>query len=358
MKKKKFAYETDELAIVFYSTFGLGDAVIARKAFEAIIELAPNCVADFFCLTDAHRKYAESFYSDIKNLNRFLNPEEYAANIKKYDLALCIGGCHVILFEYANPQRLQAMAPKLFEATNKIEMYNRQHVYGLGPWKLTVAFRNMISAEIIGKNCFFFMSCGGALPIRDDNLYIPLNPDFKKQFDALKLKKYITIYTDIDEKEKDLPKVKTWPLRYYNEYIARMKKRFPNIEIVQVGGPGDVKVESADRHYLGVDLELTKHILSNSLLLVGCEGGLVHLATFLGTKCLVLFGSSDATYFGYNQNINLISEICQPCMYIVPSFQICMRGNKEPPCMLSHTPQNVCEVTCNYLNRLDLENKA
>ena len=356
MKKKKFAFETDELAIVFYSTFGLGDAVIARKAFEAIIELAPDCVADFFCITEAHRKYAEAFYSDIKNLNRYLNPQEYAENIKKYDLALCIGGCHVILFEYANPQRLQAMAPKLFEATNKIEMYNRQNVYGLGPWKLTVAFRNMISSRILGKNCFWFMSCNGALPIRDDNLHIPLNPDFKKEFDALKLEKYITFYNDIDEKEKDLPKVKTWPIRYYNEYIARMKKRFPDVEIVQLGGPGDVKVESADRHYLGVDLELTKHLLANSLLLVGCEGGLAHLATFLGTKCLVLFGSSEVTYFGYNQNINLVSEICQPCMYIVPSFQICMRGNREAPCMLSHTPQNVFDVTCNYLKRLEKNN--
>lgn len=349
MKKKKFAFESDELSIVFYSTFGLGDAVIARKAFEAIIELVPNCVADFFCLTDAHRKYAEAFYSDIKNLNRLLNPQEYAENFKKYDLALCVGGCHVILFEYANPKRLEAMAPEFFKRTNQIEMYNRQHVYGLGPWKLTVAFRNMMSAKILGKNCFWFMSCGGALPIRDDNLHIPLNPDFKRAFNDLKLDKYITIYTDIDEKEKDQPKVKAWPIRCFNEYVARMKKRFPSVEIVQCGGSGDVKVAGADRHYLGVDLELTKYILANSLLHVGGEGGLVHLATFLGTKCLVLFGPSCVEYFGYDQNINLVSEICQPCMYIVPNFQVCMRGNREAPCMLSHTPQNVCEVTANYL---------
>lgn len=358
MEKKKFAFESDELAIVFYSTFGLGDAVIARKAFEAIIELAPNCVADFFCLTEAHRNYAKAFYSDIKNLNRLIDTKEYTENIQKYDLALCIGGCHVILFEYAKPERLQAMAPKLFEATNKIEMYNRQNVYGLGPWKLTVAFRNMISSHILGKKCFWFMSCGGSLPIRDDNLYIPLNPDFQKEFDALNLKKYITIYTDIDESEKDRPKVKTWPLRYFAEYISRMKKRFPDVEIVQVGGPKDVKVQSADRHYLGVDLELTKHILAKSLLLVGGEGGLIHLATFLGTKCLVLFGSSEVEYFGYDQNINLVSEVCRPCMYIIPSFQVCMRGAVDAPCMLSHTPQTVCEVTCNYLNRLELKNNT
>lgn len=242
MNGKKFAYESDELSIVFYSTFGLGDALIARKVFEAIIELVPNCVADFLCLTPAHQKYAEAFYSDIKNLNRLLSPQEYAENIKKYDLALCIGGCHVVLFEYANPERLKAMAPEFFERTNKIEQYNRQNVYNFGSWKLSVAFRNMMSARILGKNCYSFLSCGGALNVRDDNLHLPLNPDFKRAFDDLKLDKYITIYTDIDEKEKDLPKVKAWPIRCYNEYVARMKRRFPSVEIVQCGGGGILKL--------------------------------------------------------------------------------------------------------------------
>ena len=349
MTKKKFAFESEEVSIVFYSTFGLGDALVARKVFEAIIEIVPNCVADFFCLTEAHENYAKAFYSDIKNLNRLINRQEYAENVRKYDLALCIGGCHVVLFEYANPERLEVMAPALRECMDKIEQYNRQHVYDLGPWKLTVAFRNMMSARILGKNCYFFLSCGGALNVRDDNLHIPLNPDFKKEFDDLKLDKYITIYTDLNESQVDLPKVKAWPIRCFNEYVARMKRRFPSVDIVQIGGPGEVKVSGADRHLLGTDLELTKYILANSLLLVGGEGGLVHLATFLGTKCLVLFGPNSCEYFGYPQNINLVSEVCQPCMYIVPNFQVCMRGNREPLCMLSHTPQNVCEVTANYL---------
>ena len=137
-----------------------------------------------------------------------------------------------------------------------------------------------------------------------------------------------------------------------------MKKRFPAVEIVQCGGATDVKVDNADRHFMNVDLELTKYILANSLLHVGCEDGLVHLATAPGTKCLVLFGSNGIEYFGYNQNINLVSEVCHPCMYIVPDFSICLRGANEPPCMLSHTPQTVCEITCNYLKHLDLKNNA
>ena len=114
-------------------------------------------------------------------------------------------------------------------------------------------------------------------------------------------------------------------------------------------GGGDVSIGNADRHFLGCHLELTKYILANSLLNVGCEGGLTHLATAMGAKCLVLFGPSGADYYGYDSNINLVSEICQPCMYMFPDHATCLRGAKEPPCMLYHTPQLVCEITCNYL---------
>ena len=348
MSERKFAFESDELSILFYSIAGMGDCVIARKVYDAIIELVPNCVIDFYCTSEAHRAFAKAFYGDSKNLNRLLDNQEYQENVKNYDLALYVGGCHAILFDYANTQRLQEMVPDFWQVLSRIELYNQKNVHGLGPWKLTVAHRNMISAEIIGKNFFHFLSCEGALPINDDKIKIPLSPEYKSKFDELKLGKYITFYTDIDETEKTRPKVKTWPKRYFVEYISRMKKRFPSIEIVQCGGANDIEVENADRHFLGCDLELTKYILANSLLHVGCEGGLVHLATAVGAKCLVLFGSSSVEYFGYERNINLVSEVCRPCMYIIPDFQVCMLGAKEPPCMLNLTPKLVCEVTCNY----------
>ncbi|MBE8950370.1 MAG: hypothetical protein SR3Q1_07200 [Quinella sp. 3Q1] len=355
---EKFAFEYGKVSIIFSSTFGLGDAVIARKVFEAIIELVPDCVVDFFYETEAHKKYAEAFYSDIKNLNRLLNRQEYDENLKKYDLALCVAGNHAIFFEHANAERLHALAPELCLCLDKIEAYNRENVYGLEPWKAALALRNMISAQILNKNYFHFLSCYGALPIRDKKINLPLAPEFKPIFDSFKLGKYITIYTNI-ERDEARPKVKTWPMKYLVEYVSRMKNRFPSVEIIQVGGSNDVLIENVDREALGCDLELTKYILANSLLHVGCEGGLIHLATFLGTKCLVLFGSSAVEYFGYNQNINLVSEVCRPCMYILAhDFSICMLGAKEPPCMLSHTPQKVCEVTCNYLNRLGLKNNA
>ena len=352
MLEEKFAFESDRVSIAFSLTSGLGDCVIIKKVLEALIELAPDCVVDIFYVSEAHKIFAEAFYRDIKNLNRVLSLEEfYKENFQKYDLALWVAGSHSIILDSVNVQRLKAKAPKLLMSLIKIDTYNKKYVYDLEPGGTGVALRNMLAAQILNKNCYDFLACDGALPIHDDKVNIPLAPEFKSQFDALKLDKYITIYTDIHETEKAQPKVKTWQLRNLREYVSLMKRRMPDVEIVQCGG-NDVKVENADRHFLNCDLELTKYILANSLLHVGCEGGLIHLATALGTKCLVLFGSSGADYFGYRRNINLVSEICQPCMYILTDFTICLRGAKEPPCMLSHTPQLVCEITCNCLKNI------
>ena len=361
MIEKNLAFESGAVSIAFIVDSGLGDAVITKKIFSALVELAPDCLVDIFCLSEGRKAFAKAFYSDSKNLNLILNLRDlYEKYVKNYDLSFHPVGYNFINLYNVNFQKLSLEAPKLLEAIVKINEYNKRFVQRAAQYPLGIILKYSMSAQILNKNLYYFISCGGALPIHDDYVEIKLAPEYKQDFDNLKLGNYITIYSDIAENEKDQPKVKTWPMRYLIEYVARMKKRFPEVEIVQCGGGEDVKIGNADRHYLGIDLELTKYILANSLLLVGCEGGLIHLATALGTKCLVLFGPSSRYYYGYDRNINLVSEICQPCMYIWGDggINICMRGNREPPCMLSHTPQNVCEVTCNYLNRLDLENKA
>ena len=351
MAEEKFAFESEKVSIAFSLTSGLCDCVMIKKVLEALIELAPDCVVDIFYVSAAHKTFAEAFYRDIKNLNCILSLEEfYKENFQRYDLALWVARSHSIILDSVNVQSLRAKAPTLLLSLIKIDTYNKKYVYDLEPGGTGVALRNMLAAQILNKNCYEFLSCDGTLPIRDDKVNIPLAPEYKRDFENLQLDKYITIYTDIDETEKAHPKVKAWPIRCWHEYVIRLKKRRPNVEIVQCGG-NDVKVENADRHFLSVDLELTKYILANSLLHVGCEGGLVHLATALGTKCIALFGPNTVDFIGYRQNINLASEICFPCFDIWgdANIKFCARSNGEPPCMLSHTPQIVCEITCNCL---------
>ena len=358
MAEEKFAFESNKVSIAFTLSSLLGDCVISKKILNATIELAPDCIVDIICVKEIHKVYAKAFYSDIKNLNLILlrDPNEfYKNNFQKYDLAFYVSGSGMVVVDHFNDQKLLALAPPLFQATVQIKEYYKENVKKIGSAG-AVYLRNYALSRILNKNCYDILSCNGALPIRDNKIPIQLLPKYKPEFDALKLNNYITIYSDI-ERTTTRPKLKTWPMRYLVEYVARMKKLLPTVEIIQCGGERDAEIENVDRHFLGVDLELTKYILANSLLNVGSEGGLVHLATALGTKCLVLFGFTPVSYYGYNQNINLVSGVCSPCINVVEngSGRTCMRGAKEPPCMLSHTPELVCEITCTYLKKFGLE---
>lgn len=349
MADEKFAFEFEKVSVAFALRWGLGDHLIPKTVFDLVVETAPDCMIDIFYNKEYRRCCVESFYGGSKNLNRILSEETfYKQHLKDYDVVFWVMGAHGIRLEHVNSQRLQEKSSALWELVNTIRKYNPKNVLS--------QLRNMTASQVLHKNFHYFLSCEGALPIDDSKGNLFLLPEYESEFNKLQLGKYITIYSNIGKTGQ--PKVKTWPLRHLTEYVALMKKALPQIEIVQCGGGGDVKVENADRHIMGVDLELTKYILANSLLHVGCEGGLIHLATKLGTKCLVLFGPSPSCYVSYPKNINISAEVCHPCMYLLEgggALNVCMRGFEEPLCMASITPQQVFEETCDYLNRLDLE---
>ena len=359
MSEKIFAFESGKVSIAFPVFSALGDCVIMKKILSALVELSPDCLIDTFYSDENHKNFIKAFYSDVANLNLIVPINEHYQNVvRNYDLLINVIGTYGVFFNCFNPQKLQNMAPSLFQAVKKIDEYNKINVQNFGSLR-AVALRNFAMSKVLNKNCYEILSCDGALPIHDDKVKILLAPEYKPQFDALKLGKYITIYSDI-ERDITPPKAKTWPLQHLREYVRMLKQRVPDVEIVQCGGVGDIKIENVDRHFLGCELELTKYILANSLLHVGCEGGLIHLATALGTKCLVLFGLTSVCFYGYNQNINIASEVCYPCAEVWDDCltRECGRGAKEPPCMLSITPKQVFEVTCNYLKHLGLKNNA
>lgn len=369
MAENSFAFETGKVSIAFGLRYGLGDSVVARKVFDAVTEIEPECVIDIFYKEERHRAFAESFYSDSKNLNQILSYEKfYEQLVENYDLALWVVGTHCVVFDGANVDHMKIAAPKLLQTALAIQQYNKKNVLNRGSLGISVPLRNVAISRILHKNFFHFLSCGGALPISDEKINIPLLPKCKSEFDALKLGKYITIYSNIhrltdttifsDDQRRAVitPKAKAWSMKYLVEYVASVEKFFPEFEVVQVGGSDDAIIENVDRKFLDCDLELTKYILANSLLHVGCEGGLIHLATALGTTCLVLFGFSDWHYFSYKRNINIASGVCEPCMYILDDYS-CLLGEKDPPCMLDITPQIVFDETRRYLESLS-ENKA
>ena len=355
MDEKKFAFESDEISVAFTSQSpSLGDVLIAKSVFDAVVKLIPNCKIDIFYRNENSKAYAEAFYGQSKNLNRVLAFQNfYIENIKKYDVALRVW--HMIFIDSANVERLQTRAPALLRSLQGIDFYNKKYIYNTND--VGVVLRNIVRAHILGINRYTCLSCDGALPIYDNRVEISLSPEGERNFRKLNLSKaYITIGSNSDRNNQlNRHSLKEWSNAQATEYISLLNRYCPQIKVVQIGGGGVYKFSNADRHIFDADLELVKYILKNSLLHVDCESGLVHLAAQLGTKCLVLFGPTDVEYYGFKENLNLVSDFCNPCVFAWDNGSTCLRGAKEPPCMLSHTPQKVFEVTRNYLSHLDLK---
>lgn len=345
---EKFAFESGEVSIAFTPLGGLGDIIIAKKVFEAIVELCPNCRIDVFYANELIKTYVKAFYTQSKNFNRILSQHEfYQNNFKKYDAALQVW--HTVYIDSANVDKLKVSAPNFLQSLYGISAYNKNGTDGTA-----VILRNITRAHILGINRYTCLSCGGALPIHDNHVKISLTPEGERAFRELNLSKnYITIGSNlIDSKSLVRHSLKEWSTAYATEYISLLNIYLPQVQVVQVGGGGVEILPNADKHIIDADLELVKYVLKNSLLHVDCESGLVHLATQLGTKCLVLFGPTDEKYYGFKENINLVSDFCRPCVWAWDNGSTCLRGAKEPPCM-AFSPQTVCEVTCNYINHLE-----
>ena len=96
-------------------------------------------------------------------------------------------------------------------------------------------------------------------------------------------------------------------------------------------------------------MELVAYTLKKSLLHIDIEGGLVHLATQMRTKCIVLFGPTQEEYFGYEENINIKAGSCHDCYGMYLDQSKCARHMEKPECMYSITPEMVMKSVREHL---------
>lgn len=166
---------------------------------------------------------------------------------------------------------------------------------------------------------------------------------------------FITIQRGANPKLKysNLPKL--WPVEYYNDLVTKIKARDPNIKIVQIGErtATSQELEGIDCCLLDrTNYEELKALLIGSKLHIDSECGMVHLRKALNAgPSLVFFGPTLPGIFGYKNNINLRSNVCNlGCAEFFDHWEhICLRGEKCPPCMKALTPDVVFDAVSDIL---------
>ena len=142
---------------------------------------------------------------------------------------------------------------------------------------------------------------------------------------------------------------KVWPFEYFEKFVSMFKEKYPNIDVIQLGDNQAPKIKNIDKYILGEEFGTVAHVLNNSLLHIDIEGGLVHMASQLGTKCIVLFGP---TPIEYSNNINIKAGNCHNCYGVYKDTYKCARDMERPECMYSITPKMVMENVNTYLKEI------
>lgn len=342
----------DILYISFYPTGGFGDYIISSKLLDEISQIVP-CKIDVYCenVTFGKAVYEGREKVEIFPINTFYS------QMWKYDLALKVE--HFIHIEKQNANKIAKINPIFMDKLNKLGHGYRTYYPDVEQqwFRENIHFRR---CEIKGINRWTELSHEGIFKIEDQKIWIPMREEYKKRLQELGLneKKYITLNRGADSMGRSKMQTKVWPLEHYNDFVVLFKNQYPDIEIVQVGASGNAKIRGVDKYILGESLEVTKWILKGSILHLDCEGGLVHLATQLDTKCAVVFGPTPKHFYEYPQNINMVYEGCNNCMGTHPEWAFeCYKGLSEPECMYKVTPEIVMKNIKSYMDSIRKEEK-
>lgn len=158
-------------------------------------------------------------------------------------------------------------------------------------------------------------------------------------------KSYITIHDGFDQNNEHVltRATKTWNMPAWKEFVRLFKKEFPEILVVQIGGP-------ASRRVLGVDISRVStqsfakslDILSGSVCHVDGDSGITHAARMIGVPVVAMFGPTPKEFFGYEENKNISSGVCENCWWLTRDWvATCPARFGTPECMDHITPEEV-----------------
>ncbi len=100
---------------------------------------------------------------------------------------------------------------------------------------------------------------------------------------------------------------KDYPEHLAEELIAKLKKQFPDYELIQICMPNDYKYE-AHQVIEAPTFEKLTEMMQNCSTWIGIDSMLAHLGAYLNKPGIVLWGQSDPELFGHKTNVNLLKD--------------------------------------------------
>lgn len=355
--ESELAFSKSPISIAVLATGGYGDMVIQKRFITELICLAPECVIDFYNIKAID--FLRYLYANCRNVNQILPDlgNRYRENCHKYALGLTIEACHFIRVDSWNEEiagtEKGGLPPAFIESIRKLKAETEAENADIS----TPAHLTMVRRLYQGLNAYSGFNYNGAFNIEDKKASIPLDKEWEPAFLKLGLGRYITVNFGNGDCADGSKVAKSWSRDCFERLVELFKRKYCDINVVQMGAKNSDQLKGVDRSVLGEDFRLVVHILKNSMLHVDIEGGLVHIATQLCTRCIVLFGPTVKEYYGYEQNINIQAGGCHNCWGLYSDVNKCARGMKEPECMYLITPELVMEQIEEHMKSVSHESR-
>jgi ADP-heptose:LPS heptosyltransferase/2-polyprenyl-3-methyl-5-hydroxy-6-metoxy-1,4-benzoquinol methylase len=359
-KQRKYDSNSIKIAVVLYG--GLGSNLISLDWMKKFYKyLKANINFDLYGNVQ-NLKFAASQIDYIKNIK----PQSQFAACSGYDLKLKIN--YFIEPQSYCLQNIKNKSIELADSIEKMNEFNKKHKKYIqnkphfdGGW-INYCIK-------MGWNRYTSLDEYGIVPFSMNNVdYINIAPSALVTLMEHNLfnQPYITVHYGANknynaDKHGGTPEasVKIWPRIHWEVFCRLFKAEYPNIKVVQLGSDLAIPIEGVDLSLCGkLSYMESAAALKYSLFHIDNESGLVTIKHMTGGKSIVLFGPTPAPFFGYNNNINIVSEFCGNCLWLpnTPWFTKCMRGFQPPECMVKILPETVMVAAKKLMDSISTDN--
>jgi len=245
--------------------------VIGKWAFD-VVELDPNI--DEIFIYESRHYCRNGKKGNIKNIISLLKK----ARKEKYDLIIeCSGDFFTLIMQLFSKTKFRLDWQPAYVYNYK---YNRGRIKPIKEAKLDMLRR--VGLPIITRNQYLVISEQDK--INASNLV-------KKDKNS-----FIVVASGMEDQSR------TWPKEKYCELISKLLKEFPDHLIYFLGSAREKAVgEEYEKYFHGglvnlagkTSLRTVANIIERSLLFIGNDSGLLHIARALNTNVVAIFGPTD-----------------------------------------------------------------
>jgi ADP-heptose:LPS heptosyltransferase len=316
---------------------GVGDYVVVARFLRDLVAYVEPLQFEIYCSNDEAGAWA---FGGIRGFREAYNEFLFGRVGEDNPLSLRLSQFVVVLpqktdwAELRQFKRLMQVAGNVMRFRRKIEVMINNHPYMDGFLAQKAVYMNCTRAN--------FLHAMAKIPYGGDTLNLALDPSVYNRL-QLKTRPYITVSNGFDPEFPLSNRQATKCYPHTAILVTKLKQRFPEIAVVQVGTSTSVNIPDADIDLIGkTNLPQVAAVLAHAQLHIDNEGGLVHIAKCLGTRSCVIFGPTSVDYFGYPENINVRPPFCGGCWWINETWMdSCPRGFETARCLSEQDPEAV-----------------